>query len=460
MPPSISEAPFQAFSYASPALFRADLDRLSPDIPFAASTSPLATPLAISGAPGGRVIPNRLAVHPMEGADGLPDGTPGELTLRRYQRFAAGGAGLLWFEATAVMHEGRANPRQLYLHKNNADAFKRLLEAAHAAAAEAGHPRPYTVLQLTHSGRQSMPNGTFAPIIAWANPLLDKHPGRVVTDDELKVLRDHFVAAANMAAAAGFDAVDIKASHGYLLGELLGARLRPGAYGGDFAGRTRLMLEIVEAIRAETGPGLGLASRYGVFDHIPAPYGWGVSEADHHEPDLAEPLELARLLHARGMDLFDITCGNPYYNPHVNRPFDRGFYTPPEHPMIGAARLLRMAKAVTAALPGAAVIATGLSWYRQYGAHVAAGLVDAGWCALAGFGRQAFAYPNFAADILQRGALDPQRCCVACGNCTVIMRDGGRSGCMVRDKSVYLPIYRQGREGKPPLAMGDVAEHI
>ena len=61
---------------------------------------------------GGLLIPNSLAVHPMEGCDGDSQGRPGKLTLRRYERFAAGGAGLLWVEATAGVPEGRANPRQ------------------------------------------------------------------------------------------------------------------------------------------------------------------------------------------------------------------------------------------------------------------------------------------------------------------------------------------------------------
>ena len=61
---------------------------------------------------GGLLIPNSLAVHPMEGCDGDSQGRPGKLTLRRYERFAAGGAGLIWAEATAVVPEGRANPRQ------------------------------------------------------------------------------------------------------------------------------------------------------------------------------------------------------------------------------------------------------------------------------------------------------------------------------------------------------------
>ena len=67
----------------------------------------------------GRTIPNRLAVHPMEGFDSQPDGSPGELAFRRYGRFASGGSGLIWFEAVSVVPEGRSNPHQMWLQDKN-----------------------------------------------------------------------------------------------------------------------------------------------------------------------------------------------------------------------------------------------------------------------------------------------------------------------------------------------------
>ena len=85
-------------------------------------------PPATSGGKG-LVIPNSLAVHPMEGCDGDSQGRPSKLTLRRYERFAAGGAGLLWVEATAVVPEGRANPRQLWLNEKNKDSFRAMVKS-------------------------------------------------------------------------------------------------------------------------------------------------------------------------------------------------------------------------------------------------------------------------------------------------------------------------------------------
>ena len=83
-------------------------------------------------------IPNSLAIHPMEGCDGDSEGRPAGLTLRRYKRFASGGAGLIWGEATAVVPEGRANPRQLWLNDKNKDSFAAMVEIWPARSTEHG----------------------------------------------------------------------------------------------------------------------------------------------------------------------------------------------------------------------------------------------------------------------------------------------------------------------------------
>ena len=64
---------------------------------------------------------------------------------------------------------------------------------------------------------------------------------------------------------------------------------------------------------------------------------------------------------------------------------------------------------------------------------------------IVGLGRGAFAYPDFARDLTVKGALDPKKCCITCSRCTQIMRDGGRTGCVVFDREVYGPIYKAGR---------------
>ncbi len=165
-----------------------------------------------------RTLANRFLVHPIEGFDAAANGGPGELTFRRYRRYATGGSAFIWFEATAVVPEGRSNPRQLWLHPGNVGEFARLVEQTRQAAREAfGADRQLIcVLQLTHSGRYSKPTGKPAPIIAHHSRVLDPlhqlpsdYP--LISDAELDRLQDVYVSAAKLAAEAGFDGVDVKA---------------------------------------------------------------------------------------------------------------------------------------------------------------------------------------------------------------------------------------------------------
>jgi len=429
---------------------RQRIAELGLDLPLEEDLSPLARPVAVASVQA----PNAIAIHPMEGCDGTADGRPGELTIRRYERFARGGAGLLWFEATAIMPAVRANPRQLTLTEETLPAFRALREHTLELARQTYGPahRPLTVLQLTHSGRYSKPEGRPAPIIAFHDPLLD--PGSSVqpeqapiSDEELAALPERYVQAARLAQEAGFDGVDIKSCHRYLLSELLAAHTRPGAYGGSFENRTRLLLEIVERVRAGA-PGLLVAVRLNAYDGHPYPYGWGVAPHDPTVPDLTEPLRLVRALQAHGVQLLSITAGNPYYTPHINRPYDQpmaGNKIVEEHPLVGVARLVHLARAAQQAAPGLPVIGAGYSWLRQYLGNVAAGVLRRGWAAFAGLGREAFAYPNAPRDLLAgylqptgaSGGLDPRQVCLACSRCSQIMRAGGMAGCPIRDKEVY-----------------------
>src|SRR5512140_3635381 len=96
--------------------------QLGYDLPFYDDTSVLLTPHTI----GEIMAPNRMVVQPMEGYDSMADGSPSELTRRRYNRYAEGRSGIIWFEAVAVSHEGRSNPHQLWLNEKNCEAFKNL----------------------------------------------------------------------------------------------------------------------------------------------------------------------------------------------------------------------------------------------------------------------------------------------------------------------------------------------
>jgi len=409
-------------------------------IPYSEDTSILSTPLEIAG--GRMTLKNRLTIHPMEGFDGKFNGAPDELTCRRYERFAKSGASLIWLEATAVVEEARTSKRQLWINKDSADDFKRLREQIHRDA-----PDVPVVMQLTHSGRFSAPQGKSAPVISYHNPILNQRLNipadyPVVTDEYLDSLVDKFVEAAALAKECGYDGVDIKACHRYLMSELLSAYTREGRYGGSYENRTRLMRDVVKAVNAKFGKDLVIVSRFGICDAIEYPYGFGVSKEDPNVPDLSEPIQLLGELMQDGLALIDMTMGTPYFNPHVNRPYATGGYAHPEHPLAGIERLIHYTGELQKALPDLAIIGTGYSYIGQSAPYVAAGAISEGYCGAAGFGRMAFAYKDFASDILE-GKYDPKKACITCGKCTEIMRKHQTTGCPVRDTEVYLPIYKE-----------------
>ena len=429
------------FSYRTEEELLAAAESQGAPLSLSHDLSALKTPLAV---PGSDVtLKNRFTVHPMEGFDSLPDGGPGELTLRRIRRMASGGAGLVWAEATAVTEDGRTNRGQLWIRRETLDGFKRMAETAHEASG--GAP---IILQLTHSGRFSKPQNVPAPVIAMHNPVMDgKMPLDpslpVVTDEYLDALPEKFGEAAALAKEAGFDGADVKCCHKYLFSELLSAYHRPGRYGGSFENRSRLFLDSIRAAAVHGDRNFVIASRFGAFDCIPYPWGFGMDRNDPAKPDWEEPDRLYRLMAECGVRLCDMTLGSPYYNPHVNRPYDNGGYDPPESRLAGVKRLLDAAAHMKKAVPQIALIGTGYSYLRQFAPFAAAAEIGSGHTDAAGFGRMAFAYPDFARDILEKGALDPSKVCVTCSMCTVIMRKMHATGCPIRDREVYLPMLKE-----------------
>lgn len=435
---------FKEFNYSSLEQVKNDAVSLGLNLPFSENLAVLSQRVRVNDFE----IPNSLAFNPMEGSDGEADGSPGELTVRRYERFAKGGAGLIWFEAVAVTPVGKASPRQLCINRNNLPAFKSLADKIYADARNANGTdfKPLLIMQLTHSGRYSKPEGKPAPIIACRNPILDPRQNIVddsciISDDDLERLEDKFVEAAVLAKEAGFHGVDVKSCHRYLNSELLSAHTRKGCYGETFEGRTRFIRNIFDKIRSRLGKDFIIATRSNIYDGIPYPYGWGVDREDYRKPDYSEPLKLVGQLYEKGMRLMNITMGTPYYNPHVNRPYDKGGYIPPEHQLEGVARLINGTAEIQKAFSDLAVVGTGYSWLRQFSANLAAGCKEAGMVAIAAYGRDGFAYPDFARDILENGGMSKEKCCIACGKCADILRAGGTTGCVIRDSKVYGPAY-------------------
>ncbi len=418
---------------------------LQVELPFQKDLSPLFEDIYV----GSKRLSNRLAVQPMEGYDADTDGSPGELTFRRYERFARGGSALIWFEATSVVPEGRSNPRQLWLHERNAGDFARLVERVRKEAKRSfgsGHD-VCCVLQLTHSGRYSKPEGISQPRAALWNPILDRNKENllILSEEELDDLQENFIDTACLAAQAGFDAVDIKACHGYLVHDLLAAFGRQDSkYGGPFDNRVRFLEETVKRIRDET-PRLKIAVRLNTFDGIPFPHGFGVSKDESGRVDLGEPIKAVSRVVDRGCSLLNITAGIPYLKPHLGRPFDRpvlGSSKPEEHPLEGVARLISLASRFQKEFPDLPVVGTGYSWLRQFFPNVGAAVLRNDQASFIGLGRSAIAYPEAPLDLMERGKLDPRKVCVSCSRCTEMMRMGGNAGCVMRDKEIYGKKYR------------------
>jgi len=449
----------------------------APDSPMAKA---IALPPSVPGASGeaaGPRVENRWVIHPMEGWDGTREGRPTELTRRRWRRFGQSGAGWIWGgEAVAVRADGRANPHQLLINEENAPAIgalrRELLETARMAAESdearvSGRP-PLVGLQLTHSGRWSRPTEAGpAPRIAFRHPILDARVG--VTDDsalwsdrELEDLIGDYARAAALAQAEGFDFVDLKHCHGYLLHEFLSARHRPGRFGGPLLeDRTRLCFEILDAVR-DAAPGLAVGVRLSAFDRVPhrpaetdqaeskrslgpgtpephpVPYdlGFGIDPQAPEQSDLGETIALTRSLVKAGVRWFNVSAGSPYYVPHIQRPAafpPSDGYSPPEDPLMGVARLLQAARTLKQEVPEAIVVSTGWTYLQDYLPHTAQACVREGWFDAVGLGRMVLSYPELPADVMAGRPLQRRLLCRTFSDCTTAPRNGMVSGCYPLD---------------------------
>jgi len=446
--------------------FRQYLDQLEIDLPCdpqilsAADGSPLADRLEVAGV----VLGNRWCIHPMEGWDANRDGSPSELTLRRWQRFGQSGAKLIWGgEAAAVQEEGRANPGQTLATASNESGLVRLLEVLLAAHRESFDSVDDLLvgLQLTHSGRFCRPTDhRLQPRIAYHHPMLDEKFGidpddnsLVWTDDELWQLVDSYVEAAVVAERVGFRFVDVKCCHGYLMHEFLSARRRPGPFGGDYEGRTRLLKTVIQQIQ-DRCPSLIVGVRLSIFDTppfvtsretgrpmdferlLPYEFGFGLRPDNPMEMDLAEPLRLIGDMIEWGVATVNLSAGSPYYNPHVMRPAifpPSDGYQPPEDPLVGVARHLQAARQCKLAYPECPMVGSGYSYLQDYLPHVAQAAVRDGWIDIVGLGRMVLSYPALPCDTLAGRTMQRKKVCRTFSDCTTAPRSGLVSGCFPLD---------------------------
>ncbi|MGX1701346.1 NADH:flavin oxidoreductase/NADH oxidase [Microbacterium sp. NPDC055357] len=266
---------------------------------------------------------NRLWVAPMCQYSAV-DGLPQEWHHVHLAQFASGGAGIVIAEATAVSPEGRISPDDTGLwNDEQRDAWAPIAAAIRSRGALAG-------IQLAHAGRKA---STWSPLIAGTYGSVGLRDGgwRTVAPSAITfegyavpealdlagidtVVAD-FAAAARRAADAGFEVIEIHGGHGYLLHQFLStlANRRDDDYGGPLENRARLLLRVVEAVRAET-PEVALVVRMSATDWTAG--GWSVEET----------ATVARWCADRGADFFDISSGGTV--PGERIPVSRGYQVP------------------------------------------------------------------------------------------------------------------------------------
>ena len=332
------------------------------------------------------------------------------------------------------------------------DDYRRFTDELKEAGLKKNGHAPYLVMQANHSGRYSNPDNKPAPLIAYRHPYLEQFRAAddscIVSDDYLKRTEENFGEGARLAKEAGFDAVDIKSCHGYLFQEVASAYTRPGLYGGSYENRTRLLKNSIRAAQVYEDDSFMVTSRLGIYDGYPE--GGGFGQKSDGTQDLSEPIRLVKELKEMGVDMIDLTMGNPYVTTHVTRPFDMGKYPPEEHPFEGLHRMITSIGEVKKAVPDMVILASAPTYLRQYSDLYTAGAVEMGLCDGMLFGRMQFADPDFANEIVS-GRLDPKRICLTCGKCGDLIRSHKPTGCVIRDNETFMPYYREFLEEKKSL---------
>ena len=252
-------------------------------------------------------VRNRVWVAPMcQYSAEERDGVPTEWHLVHYGARAIGGAGMVIVEATAVSPEGRISPWDTGIwSEEQVDGWAYILDFMHGQGAAVG-------IQLAHAGRKasvyrewsghgSVPvsDGGWQSVSSTDEPFTGYDAPRKLETAEVSDVVKDFVRAARRAQDAGFDAIEIHAAHGYLIHQFLSplTNQRSDIYGGDLENRARILVEIVEGIRAEVGEGMPIFIRYSATDYVDG--GW----------DETQTAAVAKMCAEAGADLFDISTG-------------------------------------------------------------------------------------------------------------------------------------------------------
>ncbi len=269
-------------------------------------------------------LANRVVVSPMCQYSSR-DGFANDWHLVHLGSRAVGGAGAVLTEAAAVLPEGRISPQDLGIWKDDhIPQLARIVDFIHQQGSVAG-------IQLAHAGRKASTHrpwegqgiiaeseGGWSKVVApSALPFSDNYPRpQALTKSGIEGITEAFAKAARRARVAGFRIIEIHAAHGYLLHEFLSplSNQRNDEHGGSFENRSRLLREIVSAIRSEWPRTAALWVRISATDWVER--GWGIDDS----------VQLGRQLKSSGVDLIDCSSGGNV--PHAKIPAGPGYQTP------------------------------------------------------------------------------------------------------------------------------------
>lgn len=396
----------------------------------------LSSPIRI----GSKTAHNRIVNQPMECNDATPTGNASDLTFRRYQNLAMGGAGIIIVESLTITYESRARKNQLKISEDTARNLERLVMEMRGV-----DPKPLILFQINHSGRVSHTDFSKAvSIYPTGDPAI-----HLLTADEIEEIGTLFANASLVAKQVGADGIDLKHCHGYLCGEMLRpANTRSDRFGGGFDNRTRFYRETTQKIRKVVGSdGFLLGVRFSFYEGIPG--GFGTSGPEEVIEDLSEPLAFAKMVEECGMDYINVSAGVPNMNVEFMKTtnnFPEGIYrhfgwvksikAAVKIPVIGSAySYLRDGKN---GLKGQDPLKNSFLYWATK--NLRDGNVD-----LVGVGRQSLADPLFARKILA-GAIDQVNFCKACGGCSKLLISQATVGCSAYDE-YYRKVLREVNRG-------------
>ena len=382
---------------------------------------------------GKKTAPNRIVFQPMECNDADSSGDPSDLTIKRYRRFAEGGAGIIFSESFTLTTESRARKSQMSITEQNSEGLARLIKEMREVNQDS-----LILFQLNQSGRLS--EAAFSKVISvYPTGEADIH---VLTEEEIEEIGSNFVKAAVIAKQVGADGIDFKHCHGYVCTEMIQpANTRNDRYGGSFENRTRFFKETVRKMKAALNDdSFLLGVRFNFYDGVTG--GFGTAGPDEVVEDFSEPLAFAKMMEDMGMHYINVSAG--IAGSELTQPSKK--YPEGVYRLFGWAQAVK--KAVT--IP---VIGSGYTYLRDgknklpepnqekrsflYWAekNIKDGNVD-----MVGVGRQSLADPLFAKKLLA-GESKAVNYCTICDRCLELMFAQKAVGCAVHDK-YYRELYR------------------